>query len=345
MAQFGLLEEPDDGGTGRGAPAGRRQGAGGGIAPAEPRLGLPAALHRHRERLWFGTSSWSFPGWAGLVYAEAATEARLARDGLAAYAQHPLLGGVGLDRTFYAPLSRVQYARYASQVPESFRFLVKAPDLITGAVVRDETGRQRAPNASHLDAAAAIEHCLVPAAEGLGERLGAIVFQFSPLPRAWLDDAPAWIARLDAFLGALPREAPLAVEVRDAALLTPRLLRTLATRDVALCLGLHARMPPVERQLRALAALEAMRGGPGPLLVRWSLHAGLGYEQARARYQPFSRLVDEDPVTRSALAERIAGGLLAGSTALVIANNKAEGSAPLTLVRLAEAVAARLDAA
>lgn len=343
MAQLGLLDGDAGDGPDRAPESPRRRG--GGVAPASPRLGRPAALHRYGDRLWLGTSSWSFPGWAGLVYADAAPEARLARDGLEAYAQHPLLNGVGLDRTFYAPLSRVQYAQYAAQVPASFRFLVKAPDLVTGAVVRDETGRQRAPNASHLDPATAIEHCLVPAAEGLGERLGAIVFQFSPLPRAWLDDAPAWIARLDAFLGALPRGLPLAVEVRDAALLTPRLLRTLVARDVALCVGLHARMPPADRQLRALAALEALRGGaPGPLVVRWSLHAGLGYEQARTRYQPFSRLVDEDPVTREALAARVAAGLLAGSTALVIANNKAEGSAPLTLARLAEAIAARLEA-
>ena len=60
---------------------------------------LPAAIR-------LGTSSWSFPGWTGLVFAprngKPATEQVLARHGLPAYAAHPLLRTVSLDRTFYA---------------------------------------------------------------------------------------------------------------------------------------------------------------------------------------------------------------------------------------------------
>jgi hypothetical protein len=85
---------------------------------------LPAGIH-------LGTSSWSFPGWTGLVYAprgkKPASEQVLARHGLAAYAQHPLFRTVSLDRTFYAPLTAEEFARYAAQVPDTFRFVVKAP--------------------------------------------------------------------------------------------------------------------------------------------------------------------------------------------------------------------------
>jgi hypothetical protein len=75
------------------------------------------------------------------------------------------------------------------------------------------------------------------------------------------------------------------------------------------------------------------------VLVRWMLHAGLGYEDARTRYQPFDRLVDEDLPTRELVARAIFDGLLGERSAFVIANNKAEGSAPLTLFRLAEHLA------
>lgn len=44
---------------------------------------LPAQIH-------LGTSSWSFPGWAGIVYDTVARESQLAKNGLAAYARHPL---------------------------------------------------------------------------------------------------------------------------------------------------------------------------------------------------------------------------------------------------------------
>lgn len=308
--------------------------------PAEPLLAPPGALSSRRQAgLYLGTSSWSFPGWNGLVYDAPASESVLSRLGLAAYASHPLLNAVGIDRGFYAPLETAQYAAYAAQVPQAFRFLVKAPGLVTDASMRDAGGARRAPNPNHLDAALAIDRFVEPCRQGLAEKLGVLVFQFSPLPRDWLNDAPAWIARLGAFLRALPAGPRYAVEVRDAALVTPRLVHALREANTLYCVGLHDRMPPVERQLRAVDAWED--GTPAPLVVRWSLRRGMGYEEARRRYAPFTRLVDEDPGTRELLARRAAAALDAGQPVYVTANNKAEGSAPLTLARLADAIARR----
>lgn len=307
-----------------------------GLQPANTLLDLPKGLSPYRSVLRLGTSSWSFPGWEGLVYAQAASESTLSRKGLGAYARHPLLSAAGIDRGFYAPVSALQFSQYADQVPDAFRFLVKAPDAITGASVRDETGRPAGLNPQHLDVRIAIEQFIEPCLSGLGEKAGALVFQFSPLPRAWLKDTAHWIERLDGFLGALPKDPRYAVEIRDPELLTPRLMRTLLERGVGYCLSLHDRMPPIERQLRALDAMHGSTGGP--LLVRWNLHQGRRYQAAKTHYAPFNRLVDEDWPTRNALAERCALTLLAGHPVMVIANNKAEGCAPLTLLRLAEQI-------
>jgi hypothetical protein len=95
-------------------------------------------------------------------------------------------------------------------------------------------------------------------------------------------------------------------------------------------------MPDPLRQAAALALLD---GEPaGPLIVRWSLHGGFKYEQAKAKYEPFDRLVDEDPATRTALAELAARYAIAGQPVVIAVNNKAEGSAPLTCVKLARAI-------
>jgi hypothetical protein len=79
-------------------------------------------------------------------------------------------------------------------------------------------------------------------------------------------------------------------------------------------------------------------GPAGPLIVRWSLHGGFKYEQAKAKYEPFDKLVDEDPATRTALAELAARYALAGQPVVIAINNKAEGSAPLSCVQLARAI-------
>jgi len=334
--QLGMFGPPGSGPAHAAAP----------VRPAALRLALPEPLHDRRHLLRLGTSSWSFAGWVGRIYDPSDPppgESRLSRDGLPAYASHPLLGAVGIDRGFYAPLSASEFARYAAQVPPGFRFLVKAPARFTDAVRRDAHGRGVEPNPHYLDAALAAEAFARPAIDGLGAALGTLLLQCPPLPRDLLADVPGWIARLHRCLAALPRGLPegagWALEVRDAALLTPRLMDALHDADVGYCVAVHPRMPPLERQFRALERRE--RGTPGPLIVRWSLHAGLDYAAARRRYAPFDALLDPDPAVREAIAERAVAALAAGRTVTAIANNKAEGCAPLTIAALAEAIARR----
>ncbi|HKT97044.1 MAG TPA: DUF72 domain-containing protein [Paraburkholderia sp.] len=375
------------------SPAPRRRAKG--VLPAEPTqdvlelaAGLPPGVR-------LGTSSWSFPGWRGIVYGDDYSNSKLARDGLAAYGAHPLLRSVSIDRSFYAPLTVTDYLRYAQQVPDHFRFIVKAPALITDASVRGDRGEPVSANPCFLNAELAAREFVEPCLAGLGAKAGALVFQFPPLPDPLLADPAAFVERLAAFLAALPPlpapaatptpdaeasgaaigsavpsdGAPLggepsgdalsgdtpsggtpsadtpssdgpcyAVEIRDGILLTPRFVRALRAAGVRYCVGLHARMPDPLRQAAALALMDG-EAPAGPLIVRWSLHSGFKYEQAKARYEPFDKLVDEDPHTRDALAELAARYAIAGQPVLITTNNKAEGSAPLTCARLARAIA------
>lgn len=289
-----------------------------------------------------GTSSWFFPGWRGLVYDGVHPQVALSKKGLAAYAQIPLLRTVSLDRTFYAPITTIEYARYATQVPDHFSFVVKAPALVCDAVTRDESGQGKVPNPHFLDSSIAAREFVVPCLEGLGAKAGPLVFQVSPLPRGFVEGAPLLIERLAAFFAALPKELagqrPLyALELRNPELLTPRLMRMLRHSGVRYCIGLHDRMPEVERQEAALAALDSDL--PGDLVVRWNLHRGFRYQAALQRYEPFDRLVDEDPETRRILARMAQRAFKAGRKVWITVNNKAEGSAPLSLLKLAEEIA------
>ena len=103
-------------------------------------------------------------------------------------------------------------------------------------------------------------------------------------------------------------------------------MRMLGEQGVRYCVGLHDRMPEVERQETALEALDG--GTPGDLVVRWNLHRGFLYQVAKQRYEPFDRLVDEDPESRQILAPHGRPCLQGGRRVWITANNKAEGSAP-----------------
>lgn len=310
--------------------------------PTPETIELAAALPRLAH---LGTSSWTFPGWKGLVWDGDYSDAQLSKHGLAAYAQHPLFRCVSLDRAFYRPLSAQQYAGYAAQVGDNFRFSVKAPALVTDATVRSESGFATQPNPAFLNPELALQEFVQPTVKGLGPKLGALVFQISPLPLALLADMPALLQRLAKMLHGLPslealrQEAPnavVAVEVRDPQWLTPEFAAVLRAVGATYCLGLHAKMPPIEGQLPMLRAL-----WPGPLVCRWNLHrmhGAYGYKDAIKLYLPFDRLVDEDLDTRSQLARVINASTKAGHPVYATLNNKAEGSAPLSVAALAREI-------
>ena len=307
-----------------------------GVKPAHVSVNVRELASALPRGIHFGTSSWSFPGWRGLVYADSHNASTLAAHGLAAYAKHPLLRAVGLDRTYYGPIDREAFRAYADVVPDDFRFLVKAHELCTihRYPLHARYGAQRGQlNPYFLDAAYAGDAVVEPCIEGLKHKLGAILFQFSPQDVHALGGSAGFAPALKSFLTSLPQGPCYAVELRNAELFTPRYVHALADSNAVHCVNVHPTMPPVETQYRALEAFKDK-----PMIVRWLLADGMTYEGAKEAYEPFDALRGIDPENRRALAEIIAGHE-AGS--VVVVNNQAEGSAPLSVAALAAAVVTR----
>ncbi|MCB9567993.1 MAG: DUF72 domain-containing protein [Myxococcales bacterium] len=316
---------------------GRRGAAVQPITPPPALLQLAEALP---ESIHLGTSSWSFPGWAGLVYDQPQSVERLARGGLEAYAHHPLFRTVGIDRSYYAPLRSDELEAYAAAVGPGFRFLMKAHEAVTTAFYPRHAryGHRRGlPSELFLDPAHATIQIVEPFVRAMGEHAGPILFQLPPQDVGGLGGPRHFAERLHRFLRALPRGPLYAVEVRNAELVTPDYADALTDVGACHCVNVYPGMPPPAIQ-RARAATDR---GPA-LVIRWMLRPDLTYEQARALFHPFDRMVEEDRFHRHALAELIVDAVGRGVPSFVIANNKAEGSSPLTLFRLAEAVVARL---
>ena len=337
--------------TGAAASHARRRSAGGPagerVEPIEPDPGTSALAEALGSELRLGTSSWHFPGWQGLVWAGRHASPILSRHGLSAYAAHPLLRCVSLDRAFYRTLDVDTYVGLAAQVPADFRFVVKAPAALSDAVRRASgTGQALGPNPGFLDPDHAARAVMEPALRGLGAKLGVLVLQLSALPAEWRDNRPrlhAALARCLAALGEVPGRpagSHVAVEVRDPSLLDAGFSDVLREAGAVYVLGLHDRMPPAEVQLAMLRAQ-----WPAPLICRWNLRRGLRYDDARSRFAPFDRLQAPDETTRRVVARVAAATAAAGHPVFVTINNKAEGSAPCSVRALAEAIAAQKPSA
>ena len=285
-----------------------------------------------------GTMSWSFAGWRGLVYAPDAEPKALSDAGLSAYGQHPLLRAVEVDRSFYDPLPEGYFHELAAQVPEDFRFLVKAHEECTLARFPKHARygkRQGEPNPRFLDAAYAESAVVAQCVPGLGKKLAALLFQFSPQDAG---DPGAFADRLQAFLEGLPRGVPYAVELRNPELLTKAYAHALSASSALHAHNVWGAMPSVLTQARLIPP-PARR----PLIVRWLMRRGDEYQAAQARFQPFNRLTEPDLAARADIVTLVSKALAHGVPALVLVNNTAEGCGPASIVELARSLAARVS--
>src|SRR4051812_16623628 len=93
-----------------------------------PRLEADRRLtERLDPRVLLGPSTWTFPGWEGIVYPTGGVSREdLIDHGLERIARYPLFRTVGIDRSHYAPLTEGELQNYAAQLPPGFPCVIKA---------------------------------------------------------------------------------------------------------------------------------------------------------------------------------------------------------------------------
>ena len=161
-------------------------------------------------RVRTGTSGFSYKEWKGSFYPEDLP----AQNMLPYYASR--LSAVEINNTFYRMPKAAILARWAEQVPDGFRFVLKASQQITH--------RKRLKEASE-----AVAYFFQVAAT-LGDRLGPTLFQ---LPPNLKKDLP----RLADFLAVLHPASRCAFEFRHESWFVDEVFEALRARGCALCVA------------------------------------------------------------------------------------------------------------
>lgn len=303
---------------------------------AEASEALAALANRLPDKLRFGTSSWTFPGWAGLVYHRRYPSQRaFLRESLAEYAEHPLMRTVGIDRSYYAPIPEEDLSLYAAQVPADFLCAMKVWQRVTMPVYPRhprygaDAGRV---NPDFLDAGVFEEQVLAPVKRSFSKAMGPWVVEIAPAPRP-ID--PKWfVDKLSLFLSRVSRDFPFSVELRDRKLLTADYIATLRDHDASHVFNFWSRMPSLGDQMR----VDGLLGG-SVCVVRLLLPPGAKYAVLKDEYAPFDRLVEPQPAMRKDVQRLVQAALARDMETYVLVNNKAEGSSPLTVQALGELLA------
>ncbi|MSO55567.1 MAG: DUF72 domain-containing protein [Acidobacteria bacterium] len=160
--------------------------------------------------IFVGTSGYNYPAWKGSFYPADLAAAKM----LPFYAAR--FPTVEINYTFYRMPTEKVISAWAAQVPEGFRFTLKAPRRIT--------------HDARLAGCEDLTEGFCRVAGTLGDKLGALLFQLPP-------NLKKDLAMLEAFLGTLPPEAPAALEFRHASWFDEELFGLLKEHGRALCVA------------------------------------------------------------------------------------------------------------
>ncbi|HEX6106692.1 MAG TPA: DUF72 domain-containing protein [Gemmatimonadales bacterium] len=302
------------------------------IVEAEIGSDFSALAARIPPGVRFGTSSWNYPGWRGLVYHRDYEGKGTSTRMLEEYAAFPLFRTVGIDSTFYAPPTDETLEGWARHLPAGFPCVSKVWDQITvhtHSKARNP-GRAGQENPDFLNPDVFLEAVYDPYRRYFADHTGPFIFEFQSIPRRSGIGPVEFADRLDAFFSALPRDAQYAVEVRNEEFLTPMYFAVLREHGVAHVFNSWTRMPPIGDQLDLPGSV------PGPfILARALLRTGRTYDEAVDAFAPYDRIQDPNPELRRDLARLVARAVETRIPAYLLVNNRAEGSAPLTIAEIA----------
>lgn len=352
-ATFGFsVDAPDFGGDGDGDAAvlQLQQPQPGGKKPrrAPSRFDptkLPQPSKVGPPRHLFGTSSWTYPGWHGLVYRDVeayGAPQRFTELSLSEYARDPRFRCAGADNMYYVAPSfrRKLLGRYAAQLRTLREPVVLCPKVWHGVTVNRYTPFQREQwrlpseiNSHFLDPQVFLGDVALPLLEDLGPFLGPLLLE---LQENELHEAEL-CRLLDQFLSTVRADfgGPLAVELRTPGHLTERYLDVLWAHGVAHVLNSWTRMPPVDWQYERVLEHGARRGDSFDwpfFLVRALLRPGVRYDDASV-YEPYDRIVSRSPEVRADIL-RVLREVPDPRAVYVLVNNHLEGHSPATIGEL-----------
>jgi len=290
------------------------------------------------ENVLIGTSSWKYEGWFGQIYSRERyfmrgrfSPRQFQTECLREYAEtFPTVCG---DFAFYQFPAREFWRRLFLQTNSRFQFVFKVPEQITCKVFPKHpryASQGGAENPSFLDAAALDELFLRPLAP-YRRQVGALILEFGAFGRRSFARLGDFLARLDPFLAALPRDFRYAVEIRNPEFLAADYFACLRQRGVAHVFNAWSRMPELRHQIAIPNSITA-----DFLVCRALLRRGRMYESAVAAFSPYSEMRDPNPEARDSMRALIRTAREEKKLLFLFVNNRLEGNAPLTILSLVD---------
>jgi uncharacterized protein YecE (DUF72 family) len=289
------------------------------------------------QDIFIGTSSWKYEGWLGQIYSRDRyltrgrfSQKRFQDECLREYAQtFPIVCG---DFSFYQFPTPEYWRKLFASAPSSLHFAFKVPEDVTVKQFPRHPRygpRAGSDNATFLNAEL-FQHAFLDLLAPYRPRIAVLIFEFGTFSRQCFDDAAAFLRQLDPFLSAAPRAFRYAIEIRNPEFLAPEYFACLRRYGIAHVFNGWTRMPDIASQMHLRDAYTA-----DFTVSRALLRRSRPYEEAVAKFSPYSHIQDPNPETRDALRLLIGRARDRHEPSYIFVNNRLEGNAPETIEAIA----------
>jgi uncharacterized protein YecE (DUF72 family) len=174
--------------------------------------------------IYIGMGGWTFEPWRGVFYPKGLPHAKEL-----AYAAERLTS-IEVNGTFYRTQTPATFRKWASEVPNGFKFSLKGPRFATNRRVLKEAGDS-------------IKRFLDSGVTELGERLGPLLWQFAPTKKFDASDFGGFLELLpDKFGGRALRHV---IEVRDDSFRSAEFIALLRQFDMPVVYTDHIKYPNI----------------------------------------------------------------------------------------------------
>jgi uncharacterized protein YecE (DUF72 family) len=272
----------------------------------------------------FGTCSFIYPSWKHLLYSE-----DVGNDYLSQYAQHYNM--VEIDRWFWSlgkqsaglpDKNTVLY--YDRATPIDFTFTIKCPNALTLPFYPGTSEK----NPYFLDPQ--LMKAFIDAINPIREKTGLLMFQFGYLNRTMIENQQQFLDSLETFFSSLPPNLPYGIELRNNSFINGTWFEFLREYSLIPVLLSGYWMDDL------VATIERYQSLFGPI-ISLRLHGEDRKAIEKESDGRWDSIVWDRKRDIHSIAHTISH-LIDNHRVLVAVNNHFEGSAPLTIERLVNAI-------
>uniref|UniRef100_A0A832CY61 DUF72 domain-containing protein n=1 Tax=Ignavibacterium album TaxID=591197 RepID=A0A832CY61_9BACT len=288
-------------------------------------------MKNQKSKIYFGTCSWKYDSWEGIVYSQAKGINMLEE-----YSKH--FNSVEIDQWFWSlhAINKISLPKegdvklYAQSVPDDFRFTIKVPNSITLThFYRKNKSEELKVNPYFLNPDLFNE--FINTLKPMKNKIGVLMFQFEYLNKEKMNNQIEFMERFSAFIQNVGKEYQIGVEIRNPNYLNKKYFEFLHQNNLTMVFLQGYYMPPIWNVFTIAKDLLV-----SPVVIRLHGPDRSGIEEKTGNI--WNQIIEPKDDELQKIAEIIRYLSEKQIDVYVNVNNHYEGSAPLTIRKLKEII-------